>query len=296
MGGKEMPMNSEQLAWRIRRHVIEMTNQSHAAHTGSALSVADILAVLYSGVLRYDAKNPGWAQRDLLVLSKGHASAALYAALAESGFFPVEELLTHCQDGSRLSGHVSHTIPGVECSTGSLGHGFGMASGMAYALRKSGRGARVFTILGDGECNEGSVWETAMLAARLGLRNLTAVVDYNQLQGLDRCDSIMCISPLVEKWSAFGWSSVEVNGHDHAQLRQALMAQDETRPTAVIADTIKGYPISFMESQVLWHYRFPHDGWEYAEAVFQLGQMRPPGITDPYEGREGRNVYEEQLY
>lgn len=283
-------MNSEQLAWLIRRHVIEMTSRSHASHIGSNLSVADILAVLYSGVLRYDAKDPRWAQRDLLVLSKGHASAALYAALAESGFFPAEELLSHCRDGSRLSGHISHTLPGVECSTGSLGHGFGMAMGMAYALRKSGRDVRVFAVLGDGECNEGSVWETAMLAARLGLRGLTAVVDYNQLQGLGRCDGIMSLSPLAEKWSAFGWNSVEINGHDHAQLYQALRTRDETRPTAIIADTVKGYPISFMESQVLWHYRFPHDGWEYDEAVLQLGRRRPPGLTDPYEDRKQEHI------
>ena len=174
-------MNSEQLAWKIRRHGIEMTHRSGGSHIGSILSVADIMAVLYTDVLKYDAKQPEWEERDRIILSKGHAGAAIYAALAECGFFGVEELKMHYADGSRLSGHVSHHLPGVDLSTGSLGHGLSVAAGMAYALKKERRKERVFAVLGDGECDEGSVWEAALFANHFRLNNLVAVIDHNHM-------------------------------------------------------------------------------------------------------------------
>ena len=171
-------MTSEQLAWRIRRHGIEMTHLSGGSHVGAVMSVADIVAVLYADVLKYDPEKPDWEERDRFILSKGHAGASIYAALAESGFFPVEELKTHYADGSRLSGHVSHHLPGVDFSTGSLGHGLSAGAGMAYAAKKDGKNFRTFVVLGDGECNEGSVWEAALFANHFRLSNLVAVVDH----------------------------------------------------------------------------------------------------------------------
>ena len=178
-------MNSEELSWLIRRHGIEMTHLSGGSHIGAVMSVADIIAVLYTDVLNYDSKNPEWDERDRFILSKGHAGAAIYAALAENGFFPVEELKTHYQNGSRLSGHVSHHLPGVDFSTGSLGHGLSAAAGMAYAAKKDRKKHKVYVVLGDGECNEGSVWEAAMFANHFRLNNLVCIVDHNHMASLD---------------------------------------------------------------------------------------------------------------
>ena len=275
-------MTSVQLAWKIRRHAVEMTHISGGSHIGAVLSVADIMAVLYSDVLHYRPQEPKWANRDRLVLSKGHAGAALYAALAEVGFFPVAELMTYYQNESRLSGHVSHAVPGVDLSTGSLGHGLGVATGMAIAAKQDGKQHRVFAILGDGECNEGSVWEAAQAAATYGLSNLTAIVDNNNMQSLDFCDRTQFSGRLADKWRSFGWNTVELNGHDHEALRAALSAADATRPTAIIAHTVKGNQIPFMENDILWHYRFPHDGWEYDCAVNALHEVKPQGVQDPY--------------
>lgn len=282
-------MKSEELAWMIRRHGIEMTHLSGGSHVGSILSVADILAVLYTEVLNCDPQDPGRDERDRLILSKGHAGAALYAALAETGFFPAEELKTHYQDGSRLSGHVSHYVPGVEFSTGSLGHGLSAAAGMAYALKKAGKEPRVYAVLGDGECDEGSVWEAALFANHFRLANLTAIVDHNHMQSLDFCENTLELEDLGAKWSAFGWNVIEINGNDHDELRAAFarasdMAEDRAahRPTVIIANTIKGYGVSFMQNDILWHYRFPHSGWEYDCAVSELHRNKPEGVEDPY--------------
>ena len=190
-------MTGEQLAWRIRRHGVEMTHLSGSSHIGAILSVADILGVLYARVLRFRPEEPAWADRDRFVLSKGHAVAALYAALAECGFFPVEELLTHCAQGSRLCGHASYGVPGVEFSTGSLGHGLPVAVGMALAAKQDRKQHRIFAVLGDGECNEGSVWEAAQIAAHFGLNNLTAVIDCNAMQSLDFCDKTLHSGDMV---------------------------------------------------------------------------------------------------
>lgn len=275
-------MTSEQLAWKIRRHAVEMTHISGGSHIGAVLSVADIMGVLYADILRYRPEEPRWAQRDRFVLSKGHAGSALYAALAECGFFHLSELMTYYQNGSRLSGHVSHYIPGVELSTGSLGHGLGVSVGMAIAAKQDKKGHRIFTVLGDGECNEGSVWEAAQAASTYGLSNLVAIVDNNNMQSLDYCARTQYSGALTDKWRSFGWRLVEVNGHDHAALREALSLTDDCRPTAVIAHTVKGYQIPFMENDILWHYRFPHDGWEYDCAVNALHLHKPEGVEDPY--------------
>lgn len=275
-------MTSEQLAWKIRRHGIEMTHLSGGSHIGAVLSVADIIGVLYADVLQYRAEESDWDGRDRFILSKGHAGAAIYAALAECGFFPVEELKSHYQNGSRLSGHVSHHLPGVDFSTGSLGHGLSVGAGMALAAKQDKKGHRVFVVLGDGECNEGSVWEAAQFASFFQLSNLVALVDHNQMQSLDFCDRTLSVSPLAEKWRAFGWNVLEINGHDHAAIREALSARSQDCPTAIVAHTVKGKGIPFMEQDILWHYRFPHNGWEYDGAVQALHEAMPEGIADPY--------------
>lgn len=281
-------MKSEQLAWLIRRHGIEMTHLSGGSHIASILSVADIIAVLYSDVLRFDPKDPKLAERDRFILSKGHAGAAIYAALAESGFFDREVLKTHYQNGSILSGHVSHKgVPGVEFSTGSLGHGLPVAVGMAKAAKMDGKTHRVYAVLGDGECDEGSVWEAALVANHYGLNNLTAIIDHNKMQSLDFCENTIKLTPFAQKWEAFGWKALQVDGHDHDALRRAFAeAKTSDKPTVIIADTVKGKGVSFMEFDILWHYRFPHDGWEYDDALKELHAAMPDGVKDPYE-KEG---------
>ena len=281
-------MTSEQLAWRIRRHAVEMTHLSGGGHIGAVLSVADIMAVLYSDVLQYDAGNPSWEGRDRFILSKGHAGAAVYAALAECGFFPLEELKTHYANGSRLSGHVSHHVSGVDFSTGSLGHGLSAACGMAYAAKKDGKPYRVFAVLGDGECNEGSVWEAALFGNHFRLDNLAVVVDHNHMQSLDFNENTLEIEDFAAKWRAFGWKTFEVNGNSHEELKSAfrqiegMKSEEPHKPAVIIANTIKGYGISFMQNDILWHYRFPHDGWEYDSAVMELYKKKPAGVEDPY--------------
>ena len=281
-------MTSEQMAWMIRRHGIEMTHLSGGSHIGAILSVADIIAVLYTEILNFDSNKPKWDMRDRFILSKGHAGAAIYAALAESGFFDVDELKTHYANGSRLSGHVSHHLPGVDFSTGSLGHGLSAAAGMAYALKKDGKSVRVFTVLGDGECDEGSVWEAVLFANHFRLNNLIAIVDHNHMQSLDFQENTIEIEDFGSKWKAFGWNVVEINGNNHEELKSAFQRAEELqhhkehKPTVIIANTIKGYGISFMQNDILWHYRFPHDGWEYDMAVTKLHRNKPDGIEDPY--------------
>jgi len=279
-------MNSEQLAWRIRRHVLEMTHKSHGSHIGSALSVTDILAVLYCDIAKFDSNDPHMPDRDRIVLSKGHGGAAMYAVLAECGFFSITELLKHYSDGSYFSGHISHlNIPGVEFSTGSLGHGFPVSVGMAMAAKRDSQAHHVFAICGDGECDEGSVWETALTAAAFHLDNLILTIDFNGLQCLGACEQIIDLEPFEQKWQAFGWNTIVCNGHDHEQLKKAYLSAEKNigKPTAIIARTVKGKGISFMENQVLWHFRFPHDGEEYDNALSELKSCKPIDISDPYE-------------
>lgn len=281
-------MTSEQLAWKIRRHAVEMTHLSGGSHIGAILSVADIVAFLYTDVLKYDCNNPKWEERDRFILSKGHAGASIYAALAESGFFPVEELKTHYANGSRLSGHVSHHVPGVDFSTGSLGHGLSVATGMAYSAKKDGKKWKTYVVLGDGECDEGSVWEAALFANHFRLNNLVAIIDHNHMQSLDFNENTLEIEDFGTKWKAFGWNVVEINGNNHQELKEAfekvsqLQKEEPHKPVVIIANTVKGYGISFMENDILWHYRFPHNGWEYDCAVNELHRKKPKGVEDPY--------------
>jgi transketolase len=258
-----------------------MTSVGGSSHIGSIFSCADILAVLYGGVLNVDPAAPKDPGRDRFVLSKGHAGAGLYAALAERGFFPVEKLGTHYQDGSDLSGHVSHKVPGVDLSTGALGHGLSVAAGMAYAARLDRRAHRVFCLLSDGECNEGSTWEAIQFAGRLGLDklgddnlgldNLVAIVDYNRIQGIAPVSDVIELEPFPAKWISFGWSVQVVDGHNHSELREALANAPLTpgKPSCVIARTTKGRGVSFMEDSVLWHYRTAR-GTEFEDAVEEL--------------------------
>ena len=281
-------MNSEELAWKIRRHGIEMTHLSGGSHIGAILSVADIIAVLYSGVMNIDPKNPKKMDRDRFILSKGHAGASIYAALAENGFFEVEELKTHYQNGSRLSGHVSHHLPGVDFSTGSLGHGLSAGVGMAYAAKKDGKSHKVYVVLGDGECDEGSVWEAALFANHFRLNNLVAIVGHNHMQSMDFQENTLEIEDFGEKWKAFGWNVIEMDGNSHEELNIAfeqaekLSKEEAHKPTVIIANTIKGFGVSFMQNDILWHYRFPHEGWEYDCAVAELHKCKPEGVEDPY--------------
>ena len=277
-------MTSEELAWKIRRHGVEMTHLSGGSHIGAIMSVADIIAVLYAEVMHYRTDDPKWDERDRFILSKGHAGAAIYAALAESGFFDVDELKTHYANGSRLSGHVSHHLPGVDFSTGSLGHGLSAAAGMALAAKKDKKQHKVYVVLGDGECDEGSVWEAALFANHFRLDNLVAVVDHNHMQSLDTCEHTLELESLADKWASFGWNVQEIDGNDHEQLRRAFSAAGEQpdKPMVIIANTIKGKGISFMENDILWHYRFPHDGWEYDCAVTELHRQKPENVTDCY--------------
>ena len=278
-----MKYSSEQLAWLIRRHAVELTHLSGGSHIGSVLSVADIIAVLYADVLNYDINDTKWDGRDRFILSKGHAGLSLYVALAETGFFDKSELDTYYQNASRLSGHVSHYVPGVDFSTGSLGHGLSAGIGMAYALKKKNNNAKVYVVLGDGECDEGSVWEAMLFANHFNLDNVVAIVDHNKMQSMDFCEKTISIESLKDKWEAFGWNVIDINGNDHQQLKTAFSNLPKNKkPTVIIANTVKGYGIPFMENDVLWHYRFPHDGWEYDTAVAELHKNKPAGVEDMY--------------
>ena len=266
-------IDSVDLALQVRRQIVRMTSRGKTSHVGSGLSIADLLAVLYADFLRVDPSRPDWEDRDRFILSKGHAGAAVYAVLAEVGFFPKEKLLTHCQDGSDLSGHVSHKrVPGVEISTGSLGHGLGIGAGMAYAGKLAGKKHRVVVMQGDGECDEGSVWEAVLFAAHHQLNNLVTVIDYNKLQSLNSVEDTLGLEPFRGKWESFGWRVFEVDGHDHPALRSVLdkAGEEDARPACVIAHTTKGKGVPFMENSVLWHYRSPQ-GEEYERAMEALG-------------------------
>lgn len=265
-------MTTRELARRIRLHAVQMTSRGGSSHVGAALSMADLLAVLYGGILRVDPRQPRLPERDRFLLSKGHAGAAVYAVLAECGFFPLEKLLTHYQDGSDLSGHVSHKgIPGVELSTGSLGHGLSVGAGMAYAGQLRGASHRVFVLLSDGECDEGSNWEAILFAAHHRLENLVAIVDYNKIQSLAPVAETLGLEPFADKWRSFGWGVGEADGHDHDALQAALarVPFEPGRPSCLIANTTKGKGVSFMENSVLWHYRTAR-GEELAAALKEL--------------------------
>jgi transketolase len=236
-----------------------MVHRAGASHVGSCLSAVDLLAVLYGGALRVDPARPDWPERDRFLQSKGHAAAALYATLAECGFFPVADLDTYSRDGSPLTGHVSHHVPGVELSTGSLGHGLPVGCGMALAGKRGGDSYRVFVLLSDGELDEGSNWEAALFAGHHRLDNLVAVVDYNKIQSFGRVEDVLGLEPLADKWRAFNWAVREVDGHDMGAVQRLLgsVPWEPGRPGVLLAHTIKGKGVSFMEDRLAWHYKTP---------------------------------------
>lgn len=264
-------MTSEELAKRIRIDALKMINHAHASHIGGVFSCADIIAVLYCDVMNYDPQNPHLPERDRLVLSKGHSGVAVYSALAEVGFYPLKLLSTYGDNGSIFSCHVSHKkVPGVELSTGSLGHGVCVACGMALDAKLKKKGHKVYCIVGDGECNEGSVWEMAMFASQYHLDNYTVIIDRNKMQAMGNCKDIIDTEPLDEKWSSFGWNVVKVeDGNNHALLRKAFSEANDNKPKVIIAKTIKGKGVSFMENNLVWHYRDPQ-GADYDKAMQEL--------------------------
>ncbi len=251
---------TERLAQTIRARALRMVHAVNASHIGACLSIADIMAVLYGRVLRVDPARPDWPERDRFILSKGHAAAILYAVLAERGFLSEEELDEYCQPGSRLTGHVNHHVPGVEMSTGSLGHGLSVGCGMALAGKREGCDYRVFVLLSDGELDEGSNWEPILFAAHHRLDNLVAIVDYNKLQSFGTVKEVLDLEPLAAKWEAFGWSAAELDGHDHENLQSTLGRLPLTpgRPSVVVAHTVKGKGVRFMENSLAWHYKSPN--------------------------------------
>lgn len=264
----------EELARRIRVHTLRMTQSGRSSHVGTSFSMAELLAVLYKVILRVVPATVNDPDRDRFILSKGHGCTGLYAVMAECGFFPLELLETFYKNGGRLAGHVTtNGVPGIELSTGSLGHGLGVACGMAKAGCLDERAFRVFALLSDGECDEGSTWEAVLFSAQHHLSNLVAIIDYNRIQSMDRVSRVLKLAPLADKWRAFGWATKEIDGHDvkqiHAELNQVPFEAD--KPSCLIAHTIKGKGVSFMEDTVLWHYRSPQ-GEEYTQAMAELGE------------------------
>ena len=260
----------ERMAKQLRRHVITMIATAGSGHPGGSLSAADIVTTLYFKIMRHDPNNPQWLDRDRFVLSKGHAAPVLYAALAECGYFPLEELSTLRKLDSRLQGHTDKTLtPGVEMSSGSLGQGLSFGIGIALAGKLNARDYQTYVLLGDGECDEGQIWEAAMAAAHFKIDNLTAIVDHNEIQldGWNR--DIMNLEPLADKWRAFNWHVLDINGHDISQILQAARKAKKIRqkPTVIIAHTIKGKGVSFMENNVAFHGKAPTP--EQAEAALK---------------------------
>lgn len=265
-------MTASLTAKNIRSLSLQMVTRAKASHIGSALSVSDILAVLYAEVLRVDPAYPMMQSRDRFILSKGHACVAVYAALAEKGFLAISELETYGQDNSNLMNHISHKVPGVEFSTGALGHGLPFGVGKALAAKKLREDWRVFVLLSDGEMDEGSNWEALMFAAHHGLDNLVAIIDYNKLQSLSSVQHTLGLEPLSDKLRAFGWSVREADGHNCNLLNQHLgsVPWEAGKPSLLIAHTIKGKGVSFMENKVEWHYRSPNPE-QLAQALAELG-------------------------
>lgn len=257
----------------IRLIALELCHLSKASHIGGALSVADVLAVLYNDLLRIDPERPDWPARDRLFYSKGHTAAALYAALCKRGFFPLDDLREgYAANGSYYTSHINHRISGVELSTGSLGHALGVACGVALAGKRRQQAHDVVTIVSDGELDEGSNWEAILFAAHHALDNLLLIVDYNKIQSFGTVEEVMVLEPLADKLRAFNWDVEEVDGHDLEPLTNALRRAKQARngkPACVIAHTIKGKGVDFMENKLAWHYKSPNDS-EYQAAVDQV--------------------------
>jgi transketolase len=258
------------LALAARREIITMTSAAQASHVGSALSVVDILSVLYTGGANVTPEIVEKVDRDIVILSKGHAASALYSVLALQGFFPNEWLQKYCQNDAPLGGHVtSKGVSGVELSTGSLGHGLPYGLGIAMARKLSDISGRVFVVMSDGECDEGTTWESAMIANHHNLDNLTVIVDRNRIQSLTYTEETLKLEPFAEKWLAFGWDVRVANGHDFVELEKSITKSG--KPVCVIAETTKGKGVDFMENSILWHYKSPTDE-DVANALTQLSE------------------------
>jgi len=267
-------ISSIELARLVRCETVKMVSRARASHVGGALSMTDLLAVLYSGIMRIKPEVPQWQERDRFILSKGHNCTALYATLALRGFFPIKELETYGQDGSRLMSHVSNKIPGVEFSTGSLGHGLPFGCGKALAAKRAGYAWRTFVMLSDGELDEGSNWESILFAPQQKLDNLIVLVDYNKIQSLGTVADVLELEPLAAKFGAFRWAVREVDGHDHEAIRKALESfpWERDRPSALISHTVKGKGVGFMENKLAWHYSSPSPD-QLVTALTELGEL-----------------------
>jgi transketolase len=259
---------ASKLAHQARINILKMTAEAKASHVASALSVIDLIAVLYAKVINFDIHSPYFIGRDKVILSKGHAASALYSVLGIVGFFPIEWLNDYCKNDSALGGHVtSAKVPGVELSTGSLGHGLPYGLGIAWADKKLNLNSRTFVILSDGECDEGTTWESALFANHHRLDNLCVIIDRNRIQSLGDTEETLKLEPFEKKWLAFGWDVRVVDGHDYDQIFEATTLSD--KPICIIAETVKGKGVDFMENSVLWHYRPPNNE-ELLEALSKL--------------------------
>ena len=251
-------MLSKDFANKIRKHVLNMVHNSGGSHIASSLSIVDIISVLYNEILKVDNTSPNWKERDRFILSKGHACTPIYATLAELDFFSISDLELYGKNDSILMNHISHKVLGVEFSTGALGHGLPFGVGKAKAAKVLNEKWKTYVLLSDGELDEGSNWEAFMFAAHHKLNNLTAIIDYNKLQSLDTVEKTMGLEPLAQKFKSFGWDVLEVDGHDYSQISSALLDNNNSNPKVIIAHTIKGKGVSFMENKVEWHYKTPN--------------------------------------
>ena len=264
-------MNSIQLAKKIRATAIKMVYEAKASHIGGALSMTDILAVLYNDILNINPEDPQNTDRDRFILSKGHACTGLYAVLGIKGFFSIESLDSYGKDGTIFLSHTTHHVPGIEISAGSLGHGLPIACGLALAAKRQKKVWKTYCLVGDGEMDEGSNWEAILFAAHHDLNNLCLIIDYNKIQSLGNTNEILNLEPLAEKFKVFNWNVIEINGHDHQEIKNAFnfFKSKSKAPSVVIANTIKGKGISFMENNLLWHYKSPSTE-QYYKAMEEL--------------------------
>lgn len=264
----------KEIARQCRKDVLKMTMKAKEGHIATSFSAMDILSALYFSAIKVDPKNPKWDDRDRFIMSKGHGAYAIYAILARKGFFLVSELDTIDKVGTAFGGHPDmKKVSGIELSTGSLGHGLSISAGMAIAAKNDKRDYRIFTLMGDGECQEGSVWEAAMFASSRNLDNLIGIVDFNGLQAIGTTENVLTLSPFAQKWNAFGWAVREVNGHDYNELLKTFIELpfEMGKPSMIVAKTVKGKGVSFMENQISWHARVTTDE-EYKKAVKEIEQ------------------------
>jgi transketolase len=264
-------MKTKDFAKKIRKEALKMVWRAKASHIGGALSMADILAVLYNEILNFDSNNPKWEERDRLLLSKGHTCTTLYATLALKNFFPLSDLEKYAQNGSLFQSHTNHKIPGIEMSAGSLGHLLPVACGLAYVSKKFNKKWNTYCIVGDGELDEGSNWESILFAPQHKLDNLILIIDYNKIQSLGFVKEVIDLDPLKLKFEAFNWNVFEINGHSLDELSETFKncPVKNNKPTVIIAHTIKGKGVDFMENSLAWHYKNPNDE-ELKKALIQI--------------------------